>query len=103
MSTEALQSAVRGREHVFYRAIDRLRELATEETENEVYDLTTQLKEALFLLACTRRLIDGRTTREIYKAFGAPGDFGYEKPIGQALDALYRAPVPASGDSGGGT
>ena len=30
-------------------------------------------------------------TREIYRAFGAPGHHGYETPQGKALYALYRA------------
>jgi hypothetical protein len=48
------------------------------------------LREALELVGCLRRLIAGRTVAEIHKAFGAPGDFGYETPIGDALYQLYQ-------------
>jgi hypothetical protein len=29
--------------------------------------------------------------QEVHRAFGAPGDYGYEKPEGKALYALYKA------------
>lgn len=48
------------------------------------------LREAVELVGCLRRLVSGRTLEEIHKAFGAPGDFGYEHPIGDALYRLYR-------------
>lgn len=41
------------------------------------------------LVRCLRRLLKGRTAEEILTAFGAPGDFGYDTPIGQALSRLY--------------
>jgi len=48
-------------------------------------------REAAELVGCLRRLVEGRTPDEIHKAFGAPGDFGYETPIGDALAKVYRA------------
>jgi len=69
--------------------IDRLRELATNETEDEVYRVTVLLREAIELARCLRRLVPGRTVAEIHRAFGAPGDFGYEHPIGDALARVY--------------
>jgi hypothetical protein len=30
----------------------------------------------------------------VHRAFGAPGDWGYGKPIGDALRALYEISVP---------
>ena len=34
------------------------------------------------LIRCLARMIEGKT---LYQAFGAPGDWGYETPIGMAL------------------
>ena len=48
------------------------------------------LREAVEMTGCMRRLLAGRTIDEIHRAFGAPGDFGYETPIGAALAAAYR-------------
>jgi len=38
------------------------------------------------LLNCLARILEGK---EIHKAFGAPGDWGYGTPIGDALMAAY--------------
>lgn len=40
------------------------------------------------LLICLARIIEGR---DVSRAFGSPGDWGYNTPIGRALAA---APVP---------
>jgi hypothetical protein len=71
-------------------AIERLRELASPEAENEVYDITLMLRLNLTLLGCLKRLCAGRTAQEIHAAFGAPGDFGYGTPLGDALMRIYR-------------
>lgn len=87
---DALAKALSSRQADFRNAIDRLRELAPSTSENEVYELTSQLREAIELVGCARRLLAGRTVNEVHAAFGAPGDFGYDTPIGDALAALYR-------------
>jgi hypothetical protein len=46
-----------------------------------------ELREAAELIRVLSRVIDGKT---IYRAFGAPGDWGYERPLGNALSLLYR-------------
>lgn len=38
------------------------------------------------LLRVLARLLEGKT---IYRAFGAPGDWGYSNPIGATLSKLY--------------
>jgi len=38
-------------------------------------------------LRCLARILEGK---EIHRAFGAPGDWGYGTPIGDALAAAYR-------------
>lgn len=88
--TRALVAALVRYEGDHSRAIDRLRELASDDTENEVYELTSRLREAIELTCCLRRLLPGRTVTEVHDAFGAPGDFGYETPVGDALARLYR-------------
>jgi hypothetical protein len=85
----------RGRE--YREAIDRLRELAIDRTENEVFDLTILLREAVELVACLRRLVPVADVAELHRAFGAPGDFGYETPIGEALARIYRGEVSDAG------
>lgn len=50
----------------------------------------TLLREAEELVRCLRRLVGFCTPDDIHKAFGAPGDFGYETPIGAALAKVYR-------------
>jgi hypothetical protein len=88
MSRE-LTEALFNREQAYSQAIERLRDIASPETENEVHDITLSLREAVELVRCLRRITQGRTTREIHAAFGAPGDFGYENPIGAALALVY--------------
>lgn len=87
---ETLEAVLAKRERDYASALDRLRELAPTEAESEVYDLTILLREAVEVARCARRLTRGRTLHEIHKAFGAPGDFGYETPIGDALARTYR-------------
>jgi hypothetical protein len=42
------------------------------------------------LLCCLARLVAGKT---VHKAFGAPGDWGYGTPIGDALKDFYNSPM----------
>lgn len=86
-----IQNALRERERHYVTAIDRLRAIIT--NDPEAWDATTSLREAVELVGCLRRLLDGRSVNEIHRAFGAPGDFGYDTPIGDALADVYRAPA----------
>lgn len=86
----ALEAALVARTTHYQAAIDRLRDLAPAHIENDVYECTSALREAVELVRCLRRLVGGLTVTEIHRAFGAPGDFGYETPIGDALSRLYR-------------
>lgn len=87
---DALVEALLDHEQWCSKTVDRLRELSTPETENEVYSLTMWLRDAIILVGCLRRLTKGCTPHAIHAAFGAPGDFGYGTKIGAALAALYR-------------
>lgn len=60
-----------------------------------------KLREAIELVGCLRRLIPHCTLEQIHKAFGAPGDFGYETPIGDALSRVYRGESAAESKDGG--
>lgn len=84
---KALTEALVERERKYRVALDCLRDPASEAAVDGAY---YELREALELIHCLRRLIDGRTRDEIHRAFGAPGDFGYETVIGRALFAVYR-------------
>lgn len=87
-------------------AVDRLRDLdldGTDEQEekiernqSEVRAIAALLREASVLVGCLRRMTDKCASDEIFRAFGAPGDFGYDTPVGDALYAFYRAPSPES-------
>lgn len=90
----ALERALALKESEIAEAIGRLRDLAPRETFNEVYELTARLREAQTLVGCLRRLTRGRSVRALHDAFGAPGDFGYETPLGAALWDAYREGGP---------
>jgi hypothetical protein len=85
-----LQGAIQERVNLYNAGIDRLRALASSEAENEVYDVTMLLREAVELGRVLHRLVPDLTVQQVHKTFGAPGDFGYENPIGAALDRTYR-------------
>lgn len=88
----ALESALARQANGCHGALERLRALATRKTEDEVHALAHQLQLSVVLVGILRRLAKGRTVRELHDAFGAPGDFGYETPIGAALADLYNHP-----------
>lgn len=90
MTHEALEKALTLRVAYYVGALNQLEDLASPETENDVHDRTLLLREAVELVRCLRRLTRGRSVQELHAAFGAPGDFGYETPIGAALSRLYR-------------
>lgn len=90
---DTLVKALILRQREYTEALNRIKELAPSDIENEVYDIAFLLRESVELTGCLRRLVEGRTTAEIHRAFGAPGDFGYETPIGEALAAVYRSPT----------
>ena len=87
-----LERALNERENACYAAIDKLRDIAPSDIETEVHELTSTLRDAVYLVSCLRRLTRGRSPREIHDAFGAPGDFGYQTPLGDALFRLYSTP-----------
>ena len=51
-------------------------------------EATHALREASELALVLARLLAGKT---VHQAFGAPGDWGYETPLGQAVYELYSA------------
>lgn len=52
-------------------------------------DDVAAMREAIELVRVLRRLVALRSVKEVHAAFGAPGDFGYETVIGDALARLY--------------
>ena len=74
-------------EQALRQASDGLRNLVTDDTS----DVDTQLlRDSSELVRVLARLVAGKT---VHQAFGAPGDWGYETPIGSALYALYSIPA----------
>jgi hypothetical protein len=62
-----------------------LRKRARKIVERE--DLSDHEKDNAELINVLARLLEGKTP---YQAFGAPGDWGYETVIGDALAEAYR-------------
>ena len=88
--SETLATALDREAQGFDRAVRRLRELADDGAPQEIHDLARTLRNASELVRTLRRLAGGRTAQEIHGAFGAPGDWGYDTPVGDALARLYR-------------
>lgn len=86
---DALDKALVSRARAYRAALDALEACAREEDEEAASLAARELREAIELVACLRRLLAGRTVEEVHRAFGAPGDFGYETPIGAALARVY--------------
>lgn len=80
---EALVDVLNRTRRAHDEAIDRLLEHA----DKKVVEAAEELRLGVELLACLRRLVEGRSVR---MAFGPPGDYGYETPLGEALARCYR-------------
>lgn len=85
---EVLRAALEKRVRVYDAAIERLRSAV--ELDADLFRASGALREAIELVRVLRRLVLGRSAFELHEAFGAPGDFGYETPIGAALNTVYR-------------
>lgn len=90
---EFLANALNARVAEYTDAIDRLRDIAEGDTATDPEETCRQawkLREAVELVRCLRRLLlSSATDDDIYRAFGAPGDFGYETLIGDSLARFY--------------
>ena len=85
---DVLENALHRRAEEYSEAVDRLENLADSVDDHVA---VRRLRECVEIARCLRRLVRGRSVDEIHKAFGAPGDFGYETLIGDALSRLYRS------------
>jgi hypothetical protein len=81
-----LAAALNVRHGEYRAALDRVRDLDEEDTTRSA----SLLREAIELSACLRRLLPYVTVQQLHEAFGAPGDFGYDTPIGDGLARTYR-------------
>lgn len=84
---EPLVKALAKREGEYRAAIDRLRDHV--ENDPGAYDAAVSLREAVALVGCLRRIVPHIDVRDLHATFGAPGDYGYETPIGAALFKVY--------------
>jgi hypothetical protein len=78
-----LQEAINDRIDDYRDAFDWLENHAPDEAREDA-------REALELVRCLRRALPHLTAEQVHAAFGAPGDFGYNTPVGNALARLYR-------------
>lgn len=79
-----LASVIVRRQMDYTEALNEMRDLAP-----DALHASQALREAIELVGCLRRLLPNCTVDQIHKAFGAPGDFGYDTAIGDALARLY--------------
>jgi hypothetical protein len=59
--------------------------------DDEAHACVQAMRLVAEMAGCLRRLVPHADIPAIHRAFGAPGDFGYETPIGDALARLYRS------------
>jgi len=50
---------------------------------------TTEIRDNAMLITTLASVVEGKS---VYRAFGAPGDWGYGTEIGEALRACYNQP-----------
>lgn len=98
MSIEQLQRAIRNAAFDCDVTRIKIQKLAADavtagafpySVEKDFCELTVKMKPYAELITCLSRLVDGRTPNEILNAFGSPGNFGYETPIGNSLSRIY--------------
>jgi hypothetical protein len=82
-----LEDALHRRTEEYSAALNRLEDLADSVDDHLA---TRQLRECIELTRCLIRLVPFVSVEQVHRAFGAPGDFGYDTPIGDALSRLYR-------------
>jgi len=87
---EALARAVLKMSEESRESIDRLNDLATDEIEDQFCSEIRRLHRTVRLVEILSELVTGCTAQQIHAAFGAPGDWGYETPLGDALHRIYR-------------
>lgn len=85
---KVLYDALSRRESDYRAALDRVIDVVQD--DQAAYEAARLLREAVELAGCLRRLVPDCDVRQLHRAFGAPGDFGYETPLGDALSRLYR-------------
>lgn len=85
---DILAVALSQRQRDYRDALDRI--VAEVGDNQEAYASARLLREAIELVGCLRRLLPACDVTQLHAAFGAPGDFGYETPVGDALSRLYH-------------
>jgi len=92
-----LVSAIYARERALREAYYELRDRFSEDgyqadADSAVSKALRDVRESFNLVSALRRAVAGMDRGEVLRVFGAPGDYGYETDVGQALDRFYRAP-----------
>lgn len=89
MASNSICDALAQYEEDALDALDQLRSLAPGEKEDEVHELANSLNRVIRLMPLLRLVAEG-TPAEVHKVFGAPGNHGYDTPLGDALYRFYR-------------
>lgn len=63
---------------------------ADESKPDKIGKASGRVRASICLVGVLRKLCKGRSLQELYAAFGAPGDWGYETELGNALARFYR-------------
>lgn len=74
-----------------FEGFDRDTDLG-KEIEEAGYEPRCTFRLSVRLLDVLRALVEKATPQEIHRAFGAPGDWGYDTPLGDALYRFYQQP-----------
>jgi hypothetical protein len=83
-----LEGALWTTEQVIGSHVDRLRDAS--DVAPGIHSHIHDLRMSVALIGVLRRLVRGKSLKEIHNAFGAPGDWGYETVLGDALSRIYR-------------
>lgn len=83
-------AALRGIAAEVSTSLDMLRDLLPEGADESAVNA---LRTGEHVIAVFARVTATMTPAELHRVFGAPGDWGYDTPLGDALYAAYKQPV----------
>lgn len=95
-TAQLLADTLYQRERAYRDAFETVRDNIADE-HPALYGQVRQLREAIALVGVLRRMVQLVDKEQLYWAFGAPGDFGYDTEIGQTLASVYEAQWKSQG------
>lgn len=88
MANQKLHDTLRLQETKYQVALDYV--VTFIERNDGLYEEARILRDAIEVAKATRRIVERLSVAQVHEAFGAPGDWGYDTPIGAALSDTYR-------------